>query len=83
VAGRFSSAAVLQADWRADAEARREALPQAIGRLAWIAKWEGLLVPSAADPKGTNLIIFPGNLDAPRSYLVIVNRDLLPPHSAE
>ena len=79
---KISVADILEADWRAEAEAGREALPQAIGRLAWNAKWEGLLVPSAPDPKGTNLIVFPGNLDAPRTYLVIVNRDLLPPHPA-
>lgn len=79
---RVSRADVLDADWRADAGAGREAPPQAIGRMAWNAKWEGLLVPSAADPNGTNLIVFPGNLDAPRSYLVMVNRDQLPPHPA-
>ncbi len=79
---KVSVADLLWTDWRKEAKAEREALPQAIGRLTWNTKWEGLLVPSAADPKGTNLIIFPGNLDAPRSYLVIVNRDLLPPHPA-
>jgi RES domain-containing protein len=80
---KITVAALLEADWRADAEAGREALPQAVGRLAWNAKWEGLLVPSAADPKGANLIVFPGNLDAPRSYFVIENRDMLPTHPAE
>jgi RES domain-containing protein len=79
---RVSRADVLDADGRADAAVGREALSQAVGRLAWTAKWEGLLVPSEADPRGTNLIVFPGNLDAPRSYLVIVNRDQLPPHPA-
>ena len=42
-----------------------------------------LNVPGSSKKAGTNLIVYPGNLDAPRSYLVIVNRDLLPPHPAE
>jgi RES domain-containing protein len=66
-------------DWRACNQAGQEALPQAIGRLAWEAEWEGLLVPSSADRRGVNLIIFPGNLLVPKSYLRIINRDQLPP----
>jgi len=77
-----SRADLVEADWRAAVAAGEEALPQALGRLAWNAKWEGLLVPSAADPAGTNLIIFKGNLDEPDSYLIVINRDLLPPHPA-
>lgn len=56
--------------------------PQAIGRLAWDAEWQGLLVPSAANEAGVNLIVFPGNLVPPRSYLLIVNRDQLPPRQS-
>jgi hypothetical protein len=66
-------------DWRAVNRAGCESLTQAIGRLAWDAEWEGLLLPSAADPGGVNLIVFPGNLLPPQSYLMIVNRDQLPP----
>jgi RES domain-containing protein len=68
-------------DWRARNARGREALTQAIGRLAWEAGWEGLLVPSAADPGGVNLVVFPGNLVPPDSYLPIVNRDQLPPRT--
>lgn len=69
---------LLNEDWRACNEQSEEALPQAIGRLAWDAEWEGLLVLSAANPGGVNLIVFPGNLVPPGSYLLIVNRDQLP-----
>jgi len=59
-------------------------LTQAIGRLAWHddwgdgRRWEGLLVPSAADPGGVNLLVFPGNLQPPDSYLLIINPGQLP-----
>ena len=65
-------------DWRAGNRSGEEALTQAIGRLAGDAQWEGLEVPSAADAAGVNLIVFPGNLLSPRSYLLIINRDQLP-----
>jgi RES domain-containing protein len=76
---RVSREKLLTKDWRAANADDDEALTQAIGRLAWEAEWEGLVVPSAADPDGTNLIIFPGNLTPPHSYLIIVNRGQLPP----
>jgi RES domain-containing protein len=70
---------LLDEDWRACNSGGEEARTQAIGRLAWDAGWEGLLVPSAASTTGVNLIIFPGNLLLPQSYLLIINRDQLPP----
>jgi RES domain-containing protein len=66
-------------DWRAANARGDEALTQAIGRLAWDAEWEALLAPSAAHTSGTNVIIFPGNLVPPHSYLLIINREQLPP----
>ena len=39
-------------------------------------------MPSVAHPGGTNLIVFPGNLTPPDSYLLIINREQLPPHPA-
>jgi RES domain-containing protein len=68
-------------DWRAANARGEEALTQAVGRLAWENGWEGLLVSSSADPGGVNLIVFPGNLVPPESYLLIVNRDQLPPRT--
>jgi hypothetical protein len=70
---------LVGADWRACNAAGEEALTQAIGRLAWNAGWEGLVLPSAATPDGVNLVVFPGNLLPPQSYLLIINRDQLPP----
>lgn len=70
---------LLGEDWRERNRRGEEALTQAIGRLAWDAEWEGLEVPSAAAPVGVNLIVFPGNLLSPQSYLLVINRDQLPP----
>lgn len=69
---------LLREDWRAANDRGEEALTQAIGGLAWDAEWEGLLVPSAAASGRVGLVIFPGNLMPPDSFLVIVNRDQLP-----
>jgi RES domain-containing protein len=70
---------LLREDWRAANDRSEEALTQAIGRLAWDAECERLLVPAVADPGGVNLVIFPGNLTPPGSYLLIINRNQLPP----
>ncbi len=70
---------LLGEDWRERNRGGEEALTQAIGRLAWDAEWEGLETPPAADSAGVNLIVFPGNLLSPRSYLLAINRDQLPP----
>ena len=56
----------------------RESLTQAVGRLAFEAGAEAVVVPSSADREGANLVVFPGNLRAPGSRLRIVNRDQLP-----
>jgi RES domain-containing protein len=50
--------------WRRAQEGGREALTQAIGRAAFDAGLEALIVPSAADPAGANLVVFPGRLSA-------------------
>ena len=65
-------------DWRAANEKNQEAFTQAIGRLAWIAGWQALLVPSMPYPGGVNLVIFPDNLPALGSSLHIINADELP-----
>ena len=79
---RASRRELLAEDWRAANGEGRESRTQAIGRLAWGAEIEALLVPSAAHPGGVNLVIFPGNLTPPGSYLIIVNRESLPRHPA-
>ncbi len=53
---------ILQVDWRNEMRQGREPITQAIGRAASQAGWEGLLVRSAADRAGSNLLVFPDNL---------------------
>jgi RES domain-containing protein len=48
--------------WRRAQARGRESLTQAIGRAAFEAGLEGLLVPSAADRAGKNLVVFPARL---------------------
>jgi len=55
-------------DWRAAQESGRESTSQAIGRAAWTAGLEGLLVPSLTSPGKTNLVAFPGSF-APGSSI--------------
>jgi RES domain-containing protein len=74
-----STRRMLEEPWREEQKKRREALTQAIGRLAFEANLEGLLVPSAARRGGVNLALFPANLDAPKSWLRILSKDELPP----
>jgi len=62
-------------------ERGKEALTQAIGRLAWHAKWQALIVPSAARRGGANLIVFPANLEPPESWLRIHKPYDLPPRA--
>ena len=56
--------------WRRSAEQGRESLTQAIGRAAYESGLEALLVPSAADRRGTNLVVFPARL-RPGSRLAV------------
>jgi RES domain-containing protein len=69
---------LLTEPWRKLQKRGKEALTQAIGRLAYESDFEGLIVPSAAQKGGTNVIVFPANLDAPSSGLRIINKNALP-----
>jgi RES domain-containing protein len=69
---------MLTEPWRELQAKGREALTQAIGRLAYAADLEGLLVSSAAHRGGVNVILSPANLDAPGSWLRIINKADLP-----
>jgi RES domain-containing protein len=73
-----SAKRMLSEPWREEQNKGREALTQAIGRLAYELDVQALLVPSAARKGGSNLIVFPANLDPPNSWLRIANRDELP-----
>ena len=50
-------------DWHHAIDHNYECLSQALGRIAFEAKASGLIVRSAATPRGINGVIFPQNLD--------------------
>lgn len=55
---RVSEDRLVGADWEAENRAGREAVTQAVGRAAAEAGFEGLVVPSAADPGARNVVVF-------------------------
>jgi len=62
----LSEDAIRNLDWRRENRRRREALTQSWGWAFQNAGFEAILVPSAANSKGVNLVVFPENL-APAS----------------
>lgn len=72
---------MLDTDWEQAQRAGMEALTQAIGRLAFEQRLEGLLVPSIQLLKETNLVVFPDNLAA-GSRVQVINRETLPQRRA-
>jgi RES domain-containing protein len=71
-----SADAITAVDWRAEMKAGREPITQRLARAAHAGPWEGFIVPSAADPDGHNLLIFPDKLDA-GSTMTVANADSL------
>lgn len=67
---------ILTVDWRTEVRAGRVPITQLLGRAAAEIGLEGLVVPSAADPNGHNLLIFPENLD-PSSTATVLHADRL------
>lgn len=72
----ISEQRLLECDWRREAERGDVPLTQAVGRSAHQAGLEGILVRSAADPTGRNLVVFVENLH-PESSLKVVSVDQL------
>jgi RES domain-containing protein len=76
----FTLAELLDEDWQGIQDEGDESWTQAIGRGAYVAGFEGLLVASAQDrPRGVNIVIFPANL-RPGSTIEILGEEELPPH---
>ena len=76
----FTLVELLNEDWLGIQEEGDESWTQAIGRGAYVAGFEGLLVPSAQDrPDGVNVVLFPDRLRR-GSKIVILGADQLPPH---
>ncbi len=69
---------MLAEPWWSLQDQGREALTQALGRLAREHGVVALLVPSAARPRGTNVVIYPDRITA-NDHLAIVNPERLPP----
>lgn len=59
---RISLERFLKTDWRKENDAGREALTQAVGQAAALAKFEAIRVPSAQVADAENLIVFPSML---------------------
>ena len=68
---------MLQEDWRKVQRSGAESRSQMIGRAATAIGLEGLIVPSAAEPTGKNLVCFPDHL-AVKSNLAIHKAEELP-----
>jgi RES domain-containing protein len=66
----------LRAPWRGAQKRRREALTQAVGRLARAGGWQGILYSSAERARGRNLVLFPDLLGP--GHLKIVHAERLP-----
>lgn len=75
---RLSRRRLVSEPWREMQTAGEEAVTQALGRIAFRAGAEGLLVPSAASERATNLIVFPAHLGK-SSRLEILRAEELPP----
>ncbi len=73
----FTRKELLQEDWRALQREGEESWTQAIGRGAFLAGFEGVLVPSAQHKKGKNIVLFPGNFTK-TSQIEILGSDQLP-----
>jgi RES domain-containing protein len=67
---------ILHVDWRKENKAGQLSITQIIGQAAYEAGLEGILVPSAQNPKDANLVIFPANLKT-GSELILFNKEKL------
>ncbi len=69
-------AELMAEDWRALNARSIESASQAVGRAAYTAGLQGLIVPSKPVPKGSNLLVFPESLPN-RSCLTVENPEEL------
>lgn len=75
---RISEARLIGCNWRVEMKGGKEALTQLLGRAAVEAGLEALVVRSAADEEGRNIVIFPENLGK-SSELSVLDPDKLSP----
>jgi len=69
---KLSAATITNLDWRAENRKGSEAVTQAWGGAFAGAGFEAVIVPSSADPGGSNVLVFPGNLQ-PGSHFEVVS----------
>lgn len=62
---------LLDCDWRAEVQAGAMPIPQELGRAVYLARLEAMLVRSAADASGRNLVAFVDNIKH-ESFLRVV-----------
>ena len=79
---RVSQDRMLTEPWWLLQDQGREALTQAVGRLARYHGFAALLAPSAARPRGVNVVIYPDRI-ASGGRMTVVNPDRLPTVSAQ
>ena len=63
-------------DWQKLQAAGKEAVTQALGRLAWEERLEGILVPSARLKRSTNIVLFPSRRRRGSSWRIVRARNL-------
>lgn len=80
---RVSEKQMLEVDWRREVYAGREPITQRLGRAAHTVGLEGLVVPSAADPGGHNLLIFPDHVGGGSVVRLLNPNKLGKPRSAK
>ena len=68
---------MLDIDWRLTMASSSVPVTQRIGQAASETGLEGLLVPSAAERQGVNLVVFPQNLRS-SSSIAVIDADRLP-----
>ena len=78
----FSLAELIDEDWQAIQSAGEESWTQTIGRGALLAGFEGLIVPSARNRIGKNLVLFPVAISR-SSSIELLAKDELPPHPTD
>lgn len=70
---RIAESAILDTDWREENRNGKEAITQAWGWALHGSGVEGFIVPSSANPGGSNLIVFPSNLKG-SSHLKVLSK---------
>jgi RES domain-containing protein len=72
----ISETRIVTVDWRKELKVGREPITQRLCRAVHSGDWEGMIVPSAADLEGQNLLIFPEKIGLD-SKMIVRNPEML------